>query len=67
MLEEVEEESSEDSSSFSSGHEWPTAGSDCSGEEPAKVFSQISVEIRISIKECYICIGENTFISNEKS
>ena len=37
-LEDVEE-SSEDNSSFSSGHEWPTSttGSDCSGEEPAKV------------------------------
>ena len=35
-LEDVEE-SSEDNSSFSSGHEWPTTGSDCSGEEPAKV------------------------------
>ena len=45
MLEEVEEESSEDSSSFSSGHEWPTAGSDCSGEEPAKVFSQMKKKI----------------------
>ena len=37
-LEEVEE-SSEDSSSFSSGSEWPTAGSDCSGEEQARVSS----------------------------
>ena len=36
-MEEVEE-SEEDSSSFSSGHcEWPATGSDCSGEEPAKV------------------------------
>ena len=39
-MEEVEE-SSEDSSSFSSGHEWPTAGSDCSGEESAKVLSPL--------------------------
>ena len=37
-MEEVEE-SSEDSSSFSSGQEWPTAGSDCSGEEPTRVSS----------------------------
>merc|ERR1712172_94261 len=37
-LEEVEE-SSEDSSSFSSGSEWPTAGSDCSGEEQARVHT----------------------------
>merc|ERR1719229_491463 len=37
-LEDVEE-SSEDNSSFSSGHEWPTTGSDCSGEEPARVHT----------------------------
>merc|ERR1711953_35725 len=37
-LEDVEE-SSEDNSSFSSGHEWPTTGSGYSGEEPAKVHT----------------------------
>jgi len=37
-LEEVEE-SSEDSNSFSSGHEWPATGSDCSGEEPVRVHT----------------------------
>ena len=43
-LEEVEE-SSEDSNSFSSGHEWP--GSDCSGEEPVRVHIFVQMFKRV--------------------
>ena len=57
-LEEVEE-SSEDSNSFSSGHEWP--GSDCSGEEPARVHIFVQIFKRVNYDRCtplnLVCLG----------